>query len=298
MNYWIFTVTSQKSDGRTFSPQEILNQRMKDRFWGLGDRTPNRKNLEKGDHVVFYIGNPVKAFGALACLATSAFELSEDEKQEVSHGLKLYRPPYGVRLQDVELWDRLRPVEDLLPGLEFIENKEFWGPYFQGGVRLLSEKDFRTIVSGDSNLNQTKRPVGADAESEAEFALETHLEEFMDQNWEGIDFGSRLERYQVEEQNGRQFPLGPWSADFLCCDKDTGDFVVVELKRGKTSDSTVGQILRYISYVRENVAKPGQSVRGVIIAKEVDDALRYAVKAVDNVKLLTYRVGFRLSSVT
>jgi len=80
-------------------------------------------------------------------------------------------------------------------------------------------------------------------------------------------------------------------------DLTVGDFVVVELKRGKTSDTTVGQILRYMAYVKENLAKPGQSVRGVIVAKEVDDALRYAVRGVDNIKVLTYQIGFTLSSI-
>jgi hypothetical protein len=274
VNYWIFTVTTQRSDGRVFSAQEILGQRMKDGFWGLGERTPNRKNVQKGDRVVFYLGNPVKAFGASACLATSSFELSEQEKQEVSHGLNLYRPPYGVRLEQIKVWEKLRSIEELIPELSFIENKDFWGPYFQGGVRLLGEKDFSTIMNGDLGIGHNRPSLPANGESKAEFALETHLEEFMDQNWNGIDFGSQLQRYEVEEQSGRQFPLGPWSADFLCCDKQTGDFVVVELKRGKTSDTTVGQILRYMAYVKETLAQPGQSVRGIIVAKEVEGRRR------------------------
>ncbi len=67
------------------------------------------------------------------------------------------------------------------------------------------------------------------------------------------------------------------------------------MKRGKTSDSTVGQVLRYIRWVKENIAEPNQGVRGIIIAKEVDDALRYAVKDLDNVSILNYKVDFKLS---
>jgi hypothetical protein len=71
--------------------------------------------------------------------------------------------------------------------------------------------------------------------------------------------------------------------------------LIVQLFVGHyTSDSTIGQLLRYIAYVKENIAKPGQSVKGLIVAKEIDDALRYAIKPVPSIKVLTYRVDFKL----
>jgi RecB family endonuclease NucS len=70
--------------------------------------------------------------------------------------------------------------------------------------------------------------------------------------------------------------------------------VVIELKKGQTSDATVGQILRYMAWVDENVAETGQEVEGVIIARDVDDALRYALKKVPSISVLTYRVDFAL----
>ena len=73
-----------------------------------------------------------------------------------------------------------------------------------------------------------------------------------------------------------------------------GDFVVIELKRGKTSDSTVGQLLRYMAWVDENLATIGKRVRGIIIAREIDDALRYAVRPLSSVTVLTYTVDFKL----
>jgi hypothetical protein len=36
-------------------------------------------------------------------------------------------------------------------------------------------------------------------------------------------------------------------------------------------------------WVKENVAETDQNVRGIIKAKEVDEALKYSVKALDNV---------------
>ena len=292
MNYWIFIVTTQGFDGREFAAEEVLQQRLQDEFWGLGEKTPNRKNLEQGDRIVFYVGNPVKSFAAAATLATGAFKPSKEEQDGLSHGTEFYRPPYGVRLKDIHVWEEKKPVADLCPKLDFIENKEFWGTYFQGGIRGIGEKDFERI-------NGAARPTQAgntfeNIESTAEFALETHLEEFLDRNWESIDFGLALKKYEVEGQGARQFPAGPWSIDFLCVDNKSGDFVVIELKKGQTSDATVGQLLRYMSYVKKHLAKPEQRVQGVIVAKAADEALRYAVEALPNVRVMTYRVDFKL----
>jgi len=267
MNYWIFTVTQKKVNGETLTPSDILNQRLSDAFWGLGDRTPNRRSLVKGDLAVFYVGLPQMAFAAVATLATDSFSLSEEEKESYSHGTELYRSDYGVRLEDIEIWESTRIVKDLIPNLSFIVNKENWGAYFQGGVRQLSESDFRVIIDNRKPTISTLREGEDPIINESQFALEAHLEEFMDCNWNYIDFGSKLTRYQAEDQTGRQFPAGPWSIDYLCTDETSGDFVVVELKRGKSSDSTVGQVLRYIGWINENLANPGQKTRGIIVAQ-------------------------------
>lgn len=121
-----------------------------------------------------------------------------------------------------------------------------------------------------------------------------HLENFIYRNWTNIDWGANLELYKTEERDGRQFPAGIWSIDLLAIDKDNTDLVVVELKRGKSSDSTIGQILRYISWVEENVAEESQKVRGIIIAKEVDKALEYAAKKTPFLEIKTYQVDFKL----
>jgi hypothetical protein len=295
MSCWIFTVTSHKLDEGILTGDDILSQRAQDKFWGLGEKTPNRRTLKKGDEIVFYVGNPKKVFAATATLASDSVKTSEEEKEKLSHGKPFYRAEYGVRLENIQMWSNPRSAEELVPHLDFIENKPSWFAYFQGGVRQVSEKDFRTITEGREHTLVEKISRVADLESESQFALESHLEEFIAQNWGKIDFGSKLKLYSVDEQNGRQFPAGTWSIDFLCVDETTNNLVVIELKRGRTSDSTVGQALRYVGWVKENIAKSGQKVRGIIIAKEVDDALHYAVKDIPDIAVLTYKVDFRLA---
>ena len=208
-----------------------------------------------------------------------------------------FRAPHGVRLEQTTIWEQPRRVEDLLPVLSFIENKEYWGSYFQGGVRELGERDFQVITEQAVHagpVNPIALPALCLPVSEAQFALESHLEEFIDKNWNHINFNKKLKRYKTSEQSGRQFPAGQWSIDFLCLDELTNDLVVVELKRGQTSDATVGQVLRYMSWVEENVAENGQAVKGIIIAREIDEALHYAVKNLAQIDVLTYQVDFTL----
>jgi restriction system protein len=158
----------------------------------------------------------------------------------------------------------------------------------------LDADDFRVITEKGA-VPAIEPPKGESAiVSVNQFALEAHLEEFMDQNWKHVNFGADLSKYEADEQSGRQFPAGEWNIDFLCTDKSNGDLVVVELKRGKTSDAVVGQVLRYIGWVAENIAKPGQRVRGIIISRETDNGLKYAVRGLQNVAVLVYEVDFKL----
>jgi len=292
MKWWIFVVKAATFGNETHTGEEIFSQRMKDEFWGLAERTPNRKNLSENDRVVFYIGLPQKVLAGTATLASRFFKLNEAQIKQYGHGTEFYENEYGVLIKDIDIWPQKRSMEELIPSLKFIENKVAWGSYLMSSVREIYEEDFK-IITGERSLVE-QIITSKDIESQTEFALETHLEEFIYQNWEKINWGSKLKLYETDEQTGRQFPAGTWSIDFLAVDKSTNDLVVVELKRGKTSDATVGQLLRYINWVKENVADAGQNVRGIIIAKEVEDGLKYAVKNLDYIEIKTYKVDFQL----
>ena len=75
---------------------------------------------------------------------------------------------------------------------------------------------------------------------------------------------------------GNQYSTSVGYIDILSKDKN-GNFVVVELKRGTGSYKVVGQIQKYMAWVSENLAKNKQ-VRGIIVVKEYDQELKYAIK--------------------
>ena len=70
--------------------------------------------------------------------------------------------------------------------------------------------------------------------------------------------------------------------------------LVVELKKGRAADAVVGQVLRYMGYVKEELAEADQSVNGVIIARDDHTRLQRALSMVPSVTFYRYQVSFRL----
>ncbi len=127
------------------------------------------------------------------------------------------------------------------------------------------------------------------------FALDKHLEEFLIANWAATDLGKEFDIYSEEgELVGQQYPSDTGPIDILAVSKDKQRLLVVELKRGRASDVVVGQIQRYMGYVKEELCEANQTVHGVIIALEDDLKLRRALSVTQNIEFYRYQVSFKL----
>lgn len=137
---------------------------------------------------------------------------------------------------------------------------------------------------------------GGPAESEPYFGLERHLHEFLRDNWERLELSNEWAIYQEpgDKEAGYEYPCDIGRIDLLAKHKSEPSWLVVELKRNQTSDQTVGQLLRYIGWVKRHLADDGDIVHGLIICRKADDALRYALSMLPNVELRLYRVEFYL----
>jgi len=131
-------------------------------------------------------------------------------------------------------------------------------------------------------------------EDPAVFALEKHLEDFLVANWSSTPLGRTHDIYQEEDNFGQQFPTDTGPIDILAISKDKQEVLVVELKKGRASDSVVGQIQRYMGYIAEEVAEDHQRVRGVIIALQDDLRIKRALKVAPNIEFYRYEVKFDL----
>lgn len=130
------------------------------------------------------------------------------------------------------------------------------------------------------------------------FALEKYLEEFLVTNWASTELGKLYDIFQEGgEIVGQQYQTDTGPIDILAISKDKKEILVVELKRGRASDNVVGQIQRYMGYVKEELAEDNQIVKGAIIALEDDLKIRRALSVTNNIEFYKYQVSFKLFKI-
>ena len=69
--------------------------------------------------------------------------------------------------------------------------------------------------------------------------------------------------------------------------------MVFELKLSKGADRAVGQLLRYMGWVKMKLAKD-KKVRGVLVANKMDDKIKYAILSTNDIELFEYEMKFEL----
>ena len=166
-----------------------------------------------------------------------------------------------------------------------------------GTVSNLSRAGFREEIEKLIGGPPSPALISTDptVEDASAFALEKHLEDFLVENWAQTDLGRDYDIYREDgEPVGQQYQTDTGPLDILAISKDKKRLLVVELKKGRASDSVVGQTLRYMSYVQEELAEPGQTVHGAIIAHEDDQRIRRALAMTSNIGFYRYEISFRL----
>jgi len=56
----------------------------------------------------------------------------------------------------------------------------------------------------------------------------------------------------------------------------------------------VGQLLRYLAWIKKHQAEPGATVRGVIVAREISEDLLLACLTAPGVELFEYKLSVEL----
>jgi len=74
------------------------------------------------------------------------------------------------------------------------------------------------------------------------------------------------------------------------------NFVVFERKLSRGADKAMGQISRYMGWIKQNLAKD-KWVKGVIVAKKVDEKLKYAASIIPDMSLFEYELNFKIQGV-
>ena len=197
------------------------------------------------------------------------WQWEEDPESEIKHK----HPCGGFAIDNLELWPR--PIPQSLI------------------IRDLSNQDIRSrivkITRDDAiSIEATRRAyerLGFGSADGEVLVLESGIEEAIKPNLPRL--GLRLANDMIRQQ----FSMGPGvgRSDLICEDRQ-GNLVVIELKRGMASDQAIGQVLRYVGYVRENIESTDQEVSGWIIAGDYDEHLRLAALAA-GIRVLVVRLG-------
>lgn len=282
MNYYVFQVSDQSKYGKQRSAQEVFDFLVKERSaWGFGYHTANRKAIQPGDKVLFYLtGVDNQVFVGAATLKSGAYENKSKESKD------WYLDPETLRidLEDVIIFSEPK----LRGGFKSLE----WRP-MQGGSGKISERDYKIIMGLQTDIANI--PIAQ--EDEMEFALEKYLEDFIVDNWDKIDFGEKLTIFEDKDGNiGKQYYTSDIGYIDILAKDAKSNFVVIELKKGRKNDEVIGQVLRYMGWVRKNIIKDKEvNVRGMIIVGQKDPKLEYALQEISGkVEVKLYKISFRL----
>ncbi len=116
--------------------------------------------------------------------------------------------------------------------------------------------------------------------------MEKQLEDFIVDNWNETDLGKK---YDLIDQ---QYRTDVGIIDILATDKKTKSHVVIELKKNQTNDEVLGQIKKYMGWIK--VHKKDDNVIGIVVAKKFDKKFYYAMQMEKDVYPLEYEVNFKL----
>lgn len=153
-----------------------------------------------------------------------------------------------------------------------------------GVITVVQEEDEDSGVAIDAALA-----------SSSQFALEKDLQRYLADNLHLIEPGLTL--FIDEGITGFEYPAGGGRRiDILAKDK-AGGFVVLELKVEKGYDRVVGQLLRYVNWVRKELAEPAQKVRGIIVCRTMSEDLILACASIKDVELFEYALQVTVSKV-
>jgi hypothetical protein len=133
------------------------------------------------------------------------------------------------------------------------------------------------------------------SEGSSEFAYEHDLRDYLARNLHLLEPGLRL--YNEDSITGIEFPAGGRFIDILAMDQ-SDQYVVIELKVSRGYDRVIGQLLRYVSWIKQHHAEPGQGARGIIVAKDISKDLLLACSELPAVKLYEYTLSVSVKPVS
>lgn len=261
-NYWIFSNKSVGSYGNDFDTSAILKH---NRYYFVQEGERNRSKVNKGDKIL------LREYG-------SGFwgecDILKDWQPDPQGEKKFSIKTGWFPISKITKWKATLPYE--------VIRTELSNQNYRLRIAKANAEDYEKIQLA----RRIYKNLGYGATDGELFLLENGIEEAVKANLPQL--GLKLAGEDIQQQCN--LGIGVGRSDLICRDAQ-GNFVVLELKAVQSSDYVVGQILRYMGYIRENWAKAEKKdVKGIILTPGFDEQLRLSAKEAE-IKVLRIRIG-------
>ena len=257
--------------------------------WGVETRYEDRiRETSPGDEIVFLASRHIRSVHRIES------EVFKDntplwppkDGDLFPFRIKISRPTYAGQISS----------DEFVSHISFMQDKEAWGGTIQGASGVfnnrLTDEDISFIKSRLRKIPVVEQPAARAAEEPKIKNLFRLIDSDVVESLKRILPSLGLSRF-----NGENFPAeydaGYGGTVILCRDVGNNDLVVVDFNRGDAPTDTLIRVLRYMSWVRQNLAGK-DDVRGIILTEAANPALSDIVKEVPNVDLQLYRIGIEL----
>lgn len=142
--FWLFILgkSSYEQQGSLLS---VLKQIQKSGKYPLNAKTLNKKALKPGDLAVLYLaGGCHKMFYGNCMIDSKCYLLNKTSG-------------YFLDVKRVKIWKKPLKAELVVNKLSFIKNKARWGAYIQGGIKEISQSDYKIIIQSASDITKIKK---------------------------------------------------------------------------------------------------------------------------------------------
>jgi endonuclease len=148
-------------------------------------------------------------------------------------------------------------------------------------------KSFRQAPEASSALSDAAIEVAGELIKQKkegrQFEIERHLQDSLRQSIQQLEVGMEI------IDGGTERGVDSGLIDITTIDKD-GKLVVIELKRGRASRESIGQILGYMGDLKNE--EPEKDVRGILVAADFDQSCVSARRFIPQLTLKRYSFSF------
>jgi hypothetical protein len=211
--------------------------------------------------------------------------LSEHYSQETEQQINIYRINDRILLNgishDYSIGGRFQDLGDYGNGT----NRNAIAAY----VRFFIQEGHNIPVNDDNVGIIPIDPVAGDANN---FTYERDLKFSLIRN-----INELFPDYRIYGNNneGIEFPIDGRRIDLLLENVNNNSLLVIELKAGVADETVFGQIAWYLGSLMQQF--PNRIINGIIIAGEINDALRRACAITDRIRLMMYNMNITLEEI-